>query len=209
MHKFSLDFTTLNNNTFVWLKLNMPYDFATIKAELESETTWQLDNPTWYPDGKRYKCHQPTSPILREIKDYFGSASTRRTLCETACENFSGIPGGRWLMNADQLFESTSSHCEFNRDLPGFEQHIHVDFKFLLCTGFAYLTEHDDPQVSSYFYSDRQGSNPQRATTNFGDGWFAFNDHDSWHSGGNFSDYTRYSMLIGLTLMKNPLYKGK
>lgn len=205
MTNLSLEFTPVNG-VYTRMKLNMPYDFATIKAELEKETTWQLDNPVWYPKGLRSKCYRPESHILKEIRDFFSAASTRRILCETAVNNFPGIPGGRWLMNADQLFDCTGSHCEFNRDLPGFEQHIHVDFKFLLCTGFVYLTEYDDPQVSSYFYDDRNGANPQRATTEFGNGWLAFNDHDSWHSGGNNADYIRYSMLVGLTLMKNPLY---
>ena len=205
MTNFSLDFTRVNG-VYAWMKLNMPYDYSTIIKELENESGWQLDNPEWYPDGKRYKCYSPSSSILNEIRNFFGSDAARRILCENAVKHFPGVPGGRWLMNADQLFECTSSHCEFNRDLPGFEQYIHVDFKFLLCTGFIYLTNHDDPLVSSYFYDDRHGANPQRATTEFGNGWLAFNDHDSWHSGGNLSDYTRYSMLVGLTLMKNPLF---
>jgi hypothetical protein len=200
---FSLSFTEVNG-IYNTLKLSMPYDYSTLRAEFDKEE-WTLDNPEWYPNGLRSKCQSPTSSILQDLRNYFCSDEIRRILCETACTSFQGIPGGRWLMDADKLYRATSNHGEFNRDLPGFEQYVHVDYKFLVCTGFIYFTESDDPELSTYFYSDEKGNNPQRCTTDFGDGWFSFNDHNSWHGGGNRSkDQVRYSMLFALTLMRNP-----
>jgi len=210
MNNFSLAF-----KRFDWqimnMQLSMPYDYNTVKNELDNEV-WdegQEINTVYWPGSKRFKCMHPTRPILKEINDYFLSPVTRRIVTDACWDNLDTIrPGrGRWELTKDQLYNCTSMHAEFTKDLPGMDNSVHLDYKFLICTGLIYLTEKDDPKVASFFYDDKEMSNPRRWTTEFGNGWMHMNDYNTWHSGGNFGDEVRYTMLIGLTLTHNPSFR--
>jgi hypothetical protein len=66
-----------------------------------------------------------------------------------------------------------------------------------------YLTENDNPDLSTYFYWNGDKDNEIRLTTNFGDGWLHVNDAPNIHTGSNKTQEDRYTILLGLTI-KHP-----
>jgi hypothetical protein len=108
----------------------------------------------------------------------------------------------RWRWSEEQMIDNTQSHGEFTRDLPEFENTIHMDSKTLVANGLIYLHEKDDPATSTYFYSTGDGKNPIRSPGGFGDGWMHFNDYDCWHGTKNESNGIRYTLLVPLSLNK-------
>jgi hypothetical protein len=200
MSKFSLTITPFNKIANL-MQLNMPYTFDEVKSELDKED-WEWDrhdlNRNW-PCGGRAKLKSPASPLIKEIADYLCSYNAKTTIVNGLYQYISQCEE-RWRWSLDQMLLNTTLHSEFTRDKPGFLQGVHMDTKVLVATGMIYLTEKDDPLVSTYFHTDNQGNNPVKTPSNFGNGWFHLNDWNSWHSGGNRSNDIRYTILVPLTL---------
>lgn len=193
--EFKIDFAK-GNDVFCKLKLDFPFNSKKILEALETETNWVQD-PT---SSHRSRLYHPNNDILKEIINYFSSNELHNILCEQAYNYFPEIKN-RWGVDIEKLKQISCVHGEFNKDLPGWQQDIHMDIKHYICTGFVYLTEEDDKQLSSFFYSDINGSNPIRSNTNFGSGWFHINDLKSWHSGCNSTENkTRYTILFPLLI---------
>ena len=77
---FSLTFTPFNHIATL-MRLNMPYDFETIKAELDKEE-WPVANLRNWPDGKRAKLIRPKSKLLLEIFNFINSNDARMSVVE-------------------------------------------------------------------------------------------------------------------------------
>ena len=201
MSKFSLTLTPFNQIANL-MRLNMPYTFNEVLLELEKEE-WESGRHDMYnwPDGKRHKLIRPKSILLQEIFNYLSSAEPKISIINALYEH---IPQcyERWRWTKDQMIRNTTLHAEFTRDLPGFYQGVHMDTKILVATSMVYLTENNDPDVATYFHSNELGDNPIQAPTDFGNGWSHLNDWNSWHSGRNYSDKPRYTILVPLTLAK-------
>lgn len=191
------------------IKLNLDYDYQTVVNELRNEE--------WTPQGeKQYvgqeneafysrwliKNMQPKSQILRKIIDYLHSDFVHNAALDSLYY-FSPQFEGLWGMDKDKMKRFASWHAYYQKDRPGFYLKPHTDYRRLIATGMIYLTEKDDPAISTYFYWDNKQENEVRLTTNFGDGWLHINDGPNIHEGMNKSTEDRYTILLGLTI-KHP-----
>jgi len=184
-----------NNSVFSDCKLVLPYDYNTILSELQNETNWVEYTST----PLRTRLFHPTSKVLQEIMSFFESNEVHEQICNHAYDTFHEIQS-RWGLTLEKLIEISCLHSEFNKDLPGWYQAIHMDIKHYICTGFIYFTEKDDEKLSSYFYSNQNGDGPVRAKTEFCTGWLHINDINSWHGGVNSSEDNRYTILFALCI---------
>lgn len=186
------------------LQCNLPYSYQEILHELENEKWSGQDKiqkvsvNDW--DGGRHKLWNPESQKLQEIKEFLGSEEWKMQWIEWMFNNIAGIDSDwGWRTPADMAAHSYS-HGEFTKDMPGFVNCLHTDFRPLISTGMIYFSEDDDANLSSYFYDTFQRDNPMRIPTNFGSGWIHLNGNDTWHEGYNKTENIRYSMLLGLTV---------
>jgi hypothetical protein len=155
------------------------------------------ENPNW---NYRYRLSKSKTPVVQKIQNYLQSDQVYDAALDGLYNNFGNSFTGLWSLSKDQMRTWASWHVEFMLDKPGFYLEPHNDYRRLVAAGMIYFTEHDDINVSTTFYTDRQLSNPKIMTTNYGNGWLAVNEYCNWHEGRNASDYDRYSILLGLTI---------
>jgi hypothetical protein len=205
MH-ITLEKTT--KNKLAKLQLHLPWSFEEIHQDLEKET-WTnpgSDNKfgldLW--EGWREKCHSPQTKTLSTLINFFRTDQLKKQLIGWLYENVTNF-NTEYMMTQQELNDCCSLHGELVKDTPGFVNILHTDYRRLAATGMIYLTEHDDPNVSTVFYDSRERVNPVRMTTNFGDGWWHANGNDTYHEGWNRTNQFRYSFLLGLTLNIQPL----
>jgi hypothetical protein len=161
----------------------------------------KIDHDLW--KGYRYKVHRPASPMLQQIVRYFLSSEAKRKVIDALYAQKTEFKS-MWGMTADMMMDNSLLHAEFTKDLPGFENGIHCDYRLLIGTGLVYFTDQDSGDHCTVFYDDPQRNNPFRVPSDFGQGWFHANDWNTWHDGWNRTTEDRYSMLLGLTvLLKN------
>lgn len=187
------------------LHIAIPFDYHDVLAELES-ISWH--NPSQYArsgldlwDTQRLKCLHigPELPKLYQILNQLTSTQSKYLFIDAMLEN---VPDIAWEYDFDreQMFDCTNLHAELTRDAPGFVNVLHTDFRLLVATGMVYLTDSDNTELSTMFYTSQQRTEPLRMTTNFGDGWWHVNGNNTYHEGWNRTDRFRYSFLLGLTL---------
>ena len=194
---------TPNRYNYSPIQMSWPWSLEEVIAELEKEN-WNpygaetaVKHDAWL--GKRFKLHRPKSPILQKITNFFALDSTRDYVIECLYRD-KPILGINWQMYPWRMSMNTILHAEFSKDLPGFENGVHCDMRRLVGTGLIYLTDGDNPNLSSAFYDHPDRHNPSRVKTGYGTGWIHSNDWNTWHDGWNRTDQTRYSILLGLTL---------
>jgi hypothetical protein len=185
--------------------LNMPWTYDDLVQEFENED--------WIPHGEcapvghnpwpgtRYKVLRPKweNQKLTKISHYFGGAEFKKQAIDWMYKHYTGIDVD-WAMDADTMFRRSQTHIEFTKDMPGFVNDLHTDYRLLIATGMVYFHPQDDENVSSWFYQSRDRVDPIRMTTEFGAGWWHQNGHYNWHEGWNRTDNVRYSGLLGLTV---------
>ena len=185
----------------VWqIHLEMPHTREQILPELEAQP-WSVipNSPDSWLNLRERLCPPFHTPIMQDLHRHLCSPEHRRSIIDYFYDNVPMFQS-RWGMDRETMFQQTFAHGDFIRDLPGFHQDIHTDYRLLVATGMIYLTDHDNPGFSTSFYDDREGNNPTRITTNFCDGWWHVNDGSPWHGGHNATDQDRYSIMIALTL---------
>lgn len=195
---------TYNKYNLFFTKFITPYSYEEIVSELKKESWVPFSNidTTGNSEGHwplRFKLMQPKSLLLQRIHNFFSSSDLRRSVIDQLyCLDLKNLYG----QTKDTLFKNTLFHGEFTLDKPGFECGRHIDYRLLVATGGIYLSEKDDENISTYFYTDnKKDTEPHtRATTNYGDGWLQVNGNDVWHDGWNRSNSDRFSMLTALTL---------
>jgi len=181
-------------------------NYEEVFTALEAETGWEpygqyAVTPNHREDwqGYRYKLYNPNNPLLKEIVQYFASEETKRMVVD-ALYAYKSDMAEKWGMPAEQMYDNVTLHGELTKDMPGFENGIHCDFRRLVATGMIFFTNEDNVDHATHFYSNPQRDNPIQIPSNFGEGWLHANDWDTWHDGWNRTDKVRYSMLLGLTL---------
>jgi hypothetical protein len=192
------------------VKVTIPYSRQELMEELEQEdwrpfgATSEVDINHW--PGKRFKVLQPriSNKKLWEVFRFFCSQELKRQLIHALYDRLPEFPTW-WGWYPDSMFEHCHIHGEFTKDLPGFVNDIHTDYRLLVATGMVYWCEQDDARLSSFFWDDLSRSNATRMTTGFGDGWFHANSNNSWHGGCNETDQIRYSSLLALTVNVAPV----
>lgn len=191
------------------IKLTLDHDYSTILTELKAEQ-WTPQGVTQYVGQENDAFHyrwlikdmEPKSKILKSILTYIQSDSVHN-LALDSLYSYNPQFEGLWGMNKDKMKRFANWHAYFQKDSPGWYLKPHTDYRRLIATGMIYLTEQDDPNLSTYFYWENKKENEIRLTTNFGDGWLHVNDSPNIHTGMNKSDSDRYTILVGLTI-KHP-----
>lgn len=187
------------------LHLKMPWSYEELLPEFENEE-WKphgevapVGHNPW--PGMRYKvlCPKWENRRLTAISRYFGSDEFKRQSIDWMYDNYPGTDVA-WGMDRDTMFRRSQTHIEFTRDMPGFVNNLHTDYRLLIATGMIYFHPKDDEQVSSWFYKTETREDPVRMTTAWGDGWWHQNGNYTWHEGWNKTDQVRYSGLLGLTV---------
>lgn len=194
------------------VKVNIPYSRSELLEEFEREN-WQPFGATSEVDinhwpGKRFKVLWPRQENrkLWELQRYFSSDELKHRVIDAMYERMPEFASW-WGWQPEGMFRHCSVHGELTKDLPGFVNDIHTDYRRLVATGLIYWSEHDDERLSSFFWDDLERNNPTRITTAYGDGWWHANSNNSWHGGVNDTDEIRYSSLLGLTVNVAPLEK--
>jgi hypothetical protein len=185
--------------------IDLPYTYDELLAEFENED-WvspgminNLGNDNW--GATRFKIMNPKSENRRltELTKFFRSPELKKKFVYWLYESDTSFQYD-WEWTPDEMCEHTILHGEFSKDVPGFVNVLHTDFRKLVATGLVYYAKTDDPDISTVFHDDPNRTNSFRMTTNFGDGWLHANGNNTYHEGWNRTDYPRYSTLIGLTL---------
>lgn len=192
------------------LKVNIPVSYQQIHNELVNEnwvspaTINNLGNDNW--GGVRFKCMQPKSEHtgLCQLKNYFSSGELKMKLIQWLYNTDESM-NWDWEWRPEEMFRHTTLHGELTKDMPGFVNVLHTDYRKLVATGMVYLIDKDDPNLSTVFYDTADRANPVRIPTGFGAGWFHSNGNNTWHEGWNKTDNPRYSFLLGLSLNITPL----
>jgi hypothetical protein len=192
--------------------IDLPYKLNDLLPELENED-WiphgmlgEVGNNPW--PGMRFKVTRPKeeSRRLRELFDYTCSDWLKKTFIDWMYVNIPNIKID-WDWHPENMFKSCHIHGEFTKDMPGFVNDIHTDYRKLVATGMIYFSDGDDPDISTYFCDDLDRKNQFRMPSGMGDGWWHANGNDTYHEGWNRTDKPRYSMLLGLTLNTEPLIR--
>ena len=208
-NEISLSLDTTDRLRVFRLRLNVPFTHEQLLAELENEAWVPPVETSMYPGHEwtavRFKCCPPSphSTLLNKLNYFFSIDSTKRQLVDLM---FKHIPGFDvdYMMSAEELASCTILHGEFTKDMPGFVNKIHTDYRKLVATGMVYFSNQDDPGLSTYFYTSEQRDNPLRMETDFCHGWWHANGNNTYHDGLNNTNQTRYSCLLGLTLNVTP-----
>lgn len=191
------------------IKFTLDYDYATVLNELQMES-WTPQGVKQYVGQENDAFHyrwlienmRPKSVILKSIISYLQSDTVHNRALESLY-SYNPQFEGLWGMDMAKMKRFADWHAYFQKDRPGWYLKPHTDYRRLVATGMIYLTEYDDPDISTYFYWDNKQENEIRLTTNFGDGWLHVNDGPNIHVGMNKSNADRYTILIGLTI-KHP-----
>lgn len=202
---YQLEIGQTEKNRLSKIKIHFPYSREELLQEIEQE---EWNNPgTINPLGvdlwkaQRVKCMHPKEEHLKlkSLCRWLASDKVKQSLIDWM---FDQIPALSWEYdyNKQSMFDHTVMHSELNRDIPGFVNVLHTDYRKLVATGMIYLTDYDTPDLSTYFYDTPDRQNPLRMTTEFGDGWWHANGNNTWHEGWNRTDQYRYVILMGLTL---------
>ena len=180
------------------IKLELPYTNAEIVNELKVEN-WEEDVAGYGQNSfpTRYRLRQVTQPKLLEIEHYVEHGDFKQQIVDTLWKT---LFSGYWGVTAEKMMRITHIYGTFTKDLPGFNIRIHTDDRMHVVQGMIYLIDGDDPNQSTYMYSDKNGNNSLRMQTGHGVGYFAANTNDSWHTGQNTSEVDRYSMIFGIRL---------
>jgi hypothetical protein len=194
------------------MQIDLPFTYEELLADLENEN-WinpsvenNLGNDNW--GATRFKVMHPKKEhkLLRSLHHFFNSDEFKRVFVEELYNNDPGFDFD-WEWTPEEMCNHTMIHGEFSKDLPGFYNDLHTDYRKLVGTGLVYWAKANNPDVCSVFYDSREKISPVVMTTDFGHGWMHGNCNDTYHEGWNRTDRPRYSSLIGLTLNVTPVSK--
>lgn len=194
------------------MQIDLPFTYDNLLAELENEdwvnpgTINHLGNDNWA--ATRYKVMFPKEEhtCMRSLHNFFNSDELKRVLVDRLYDSDPMFQFD-WEWTPEDMCNHTVLHGEFSKDMPGFHNIIHTDYRKLVATGLVYWAKEDNPDVCTTFYDSLDKKNPIPVATNFGTGWFHGNGNETYHEGWNRTDKPRYSTLIGLTLNITPAPK--
>lgn len=190
--------------------VDLPYTLEDLLPELNNED-WiphgeigEVGNNPW--PGTRFKVLRPRAENQRliELWHYVCSDWLKRTFIDWMYANIRNIDID-WDWRPENMFNCCHIHGEFTKDMPGFVNDIHTDYRKLVATGMIYLSAGDNPDTSTYFCDNIERKNQFRIPSGLGDGWWHANGNDTWHEGWNKTNQPRYSILLALTVNTTPL----
>ena len=203
--QFSLEVFPVKNRRVGRVVLLMPFTYEEARKELENEVwispaqTNNLGQDLW----EAQRCHvmspKREHTCLTQLVEYFRSDELKWEMIKHLYDLSPGLRTD-WDWTPEDMFHGCQLHGHFSRDVPGFVNVLHTDYRKLVATGMFYWNDADDEDVSTWFYDSRDRVNPTRMPTGFGAGWIHANGNDTYHEGWNRTDRYRYSTLLGLTL---------
>jgi hypothetical protein len=175
-------------NRLLKINFNLDVDRNLLVSLLENETSW-------ISNGGRAFLQKVDNKILKSITSCLMDNTVSLNLINEIYKLHPSLKD-QWGFDSNEMYQKSLTNVYFCRDLPGHITKIHLDKFRVPFTGMVYLTEKDDKLMSTYFYTDINKNNEFRMTTNYGDGWFQANMHDTWHEGGNNTNDIRYAIII-------------
>ena len=172
-------------------KFELPYDIATIKAELQNETWVPVQ-----PNG-RHAVYEPRSEILKDLmRQLLDSEGWRKQFIDLlySTDEYPHL----WLANKEVLHKSTNTSVTFYKDEPGFVIGTHLDSRHIVAVGMCFLT--NSANQSTCFFSSKQHHDPLIIDATPSSGWCSANTHESWHCGANNDDHDRLSIYLDISL---------
>ena len=191
-------FTKLRGSLYT-LKVDLPCDYNTLVTELQDQP-WVADEAGYGQNNfeTRYRLREPQGELLNNIvRDLEHGTFKQELIAALYSDEF--FPG-YWGLTPEKMAETTHLYALYTWDRPGYTIRIHTDDRMHVAQGMIYFIDGDDPDQSTYAYTDREGANPLRVPTGYGCGFLNANLNDSWHTGKNSSNKERYSLMIGLRL---------
>lgn len=184
------------------INVELPCSASTIVDELSA-----IDWTPWHlPDVHNEAKHLPrvnspvsNSELLKDIGAYFNDPTRYKVdmLTELYRDPDFGV---MWAMDYNTLMKNTVCFCDLFKDEPGFTTRIHLDNRQLVTTGMITFSDIDNPDLSTSFFTSENGDSPLRVPIGNGNGWSSAVTHNTWHTGGNFSNETRYSLYFAIAL---------
>lgn len=186
-----MDLTVGKLDRLVQIKLDFDISSNEVISLLEQED-WQVHPSQPLRSHLPFPKNEKLKDILQFVRsNYF----VRKTMDKFHEMNPTGLQF-TYAMTTDEFYLKSDVDCMFVRDQPSYISRIHLDPEKMIFTGIIYLSESDDPLVSTYFYTDDKKSNEFRSPTVYGTGWLQFNNRTSWHEGGNQGSGIRYILLF-------------
>jgi len=209
---FPVTFNKTHKRRLLTMQINLPFTYDNLLAELENEdwvnpnTINNLGNDNW--GNSRFKVMHPKQEhkCMNQLQHFFCSETLKRAFVDQLYESDPTFVFD-WEWTPEEMCKHTNMHGEFSKDMPGFHNQLHTDYRKLVATGLVYWAKENNPDVCSVFYDSQDRKNPIPMTTNFGDGWFHGNGNETYHEGWNRTNKPRYSTLIGLGLNVTPVPK--
>jgi len=191
-------FTKLRGSLYA-LQVDLPCDYATLMQEFRCQA-WVADEAGYGQDNfeTRYRIKAPQGNLLNSIVKEVEQTTFKQELIAALYSDpfFSGY----WGLTPEKMDQTTLIYSLYTWDRPGYSIRIHTDDRMHVAQGMIYFIDGDDPDQSTYAYTDREGANQLRVPTGYGCGFVNANLTDSWHTGKNSSTKERYSLMIGLRL---------
>jgi hypothetical protein len=169
-----------------------PYSYEELLTDLKQEDWISSES-----EGLLGKFRAPTlkSEKLKYIIEWFTQDSACLKIIKNMYQDEEYF--NEWKLSAEELDNITHSSALWTLDKPGYHAATHLDNRRIIGNGMIFFTEGDDPNQSTFFYSDKNGNNPLRIPTGYAQGWFAANTNDAWHEGFNrTADKDRYSLYF-------------
>lgn len=191
-------FTKLRGSLYQ-LTVNLPCNYDIIIQELKDQL-WVADEAGYGQNNfeTRYRLKEPNGELLNSIVNDVEHGTFKQELI--AALYLDPFFAGYWGLTPDKLYQTTHLYALYTWDRPGYSIRIHTDDRMHVAQGMIYFIDGDDPDQSTYAYTDKDGNNPLRVPTGYGQGFVNANLNDSWHTGKNSSTQERYSLMIGLRL---------
>jgi hypothetical protein len=192
------NFTKLRGSLYS-LQVDLPCDYSSLIQELQGQP-WVADEAGYGQNNfeTRYRLREPSGKLLNDIvKDVEHGGFKQELITALYSDSFFA---GYWGLTPEKMDQTTHLYALYTWDRPGYNIRIHTDDRMHVAQGMIYFINGDDPDQSTYAYTDKEGNNALRVPTGYGCGFVNANLNDSWHTGKNSSTQERYSLMIGLRL---------
>lgn len=188
-------FDKKRNFVYETILTEVPYTLEEILVELRQES--------WAPEcielAGKFRVHEYKSEKLKSIVEWFKQDEQCFKIIKNMYQDDAYFD--EWRVSAESLSDISNSDAIWTLDKPGYHAVPHLDNRFIIGNGMIFFTDSDDPDQSTYFYSDENRSNPLRMPTGYARGWFAANTAQAWHEGFNrTADKDRYSLYFNICL---------
>ena len=142
----------------------------------------------------------PSSLILKDMLEFLSSETVKLKVIAQLYKDFPHIKNLWEGWTEEQMHNHTVWGGQYLKDMPGFYLGKHLDTRLQVATGLIYLNDSDNIDWSTFYYTDKAGSDQYRIPNNFGQGVIHLNEYDTWHEGYNRTNKDRYLIIMGLLI---------